>query len=71
MTPYNQIFQMHAEGANNSEIERTLGLVTRKTIITTLKLADKQGFVYQPDEKSDTEIHRILHRKINPSGNQI
>ncbi len=67
MTPYNQIFQMHAEGANNSEIERTLGLVTRKTIITTLKLADKQGFVYQPDEKSDTEIHRILHPKKDKS----
>lgn len=63
MTPYNQIFQMHAEGANNSEIERCLGTVTRKTIITALKLADEMGFAYQPDEKSDTEIHRILHPK--------
>ena len=64
MTPYNQIFQLHAKGLNNSEIERTIGNVTRKTVITVLTLAEKYGFQYPPPQPmSDVEIHRMLHPK--------
>ena len=64
MTPYNRIFQLHADGLNNSEIERTIGTVTRKTVITVLKLADQYGYKYPPPKPmTDTEIHRILHPK--------
>ena len=64
MTPYNQIFQLHAKGLNNSEIERTIGNVTRKTIISVFQLAQKYGYEYsQTNPMTDKEIHRILHPK--------
>ncbi|MBR2675732.1 MAG: hypothetical protein IKE28_02300 [Solobacterium sp.] len=64
MTPYNDIFRLKQQGMNNSQIEHALGTVSRKTIITTLKLAEEKGFVFNADAAmSDTEIHRILHRK--------
>ena len=64
MTPYNQIFQLHKDGMNNSQITSQLGNVTRKTVITALKLAEQNNFTYPPQEPlTDTEIHRILHPK--------
>ena len=64
MTPYNDIFRLKQQGMNNSQIEHALGTVSRKTIITALKLAEEKGFVFNSDTvMSDTEIHRILHRK--------
>lgn len=64
MTPYNRIFQLHAEGKNNSEIVRIIGDVSRKTVITALQLADELKFVYSSEKAmSDTEIHRALHPK--------
>ena len=66
MTPYNRIFQLHAEGKNNSEIVRIIGDVSRKTVITALQLADELKFVYSSEKAmSDTEIHRALHPKKN------
>lgn len=64
MTPYNRILELHSQGMNNSEIVRTIGSVTRKTVITVLKLVEASGFIYPPDNAmSDIEIHRILHPK--------
>lgn len=64
MTPYNRILQLHMEGKNDTEIVRFVGNVSRKTVITILKLAEEFGFVYPPEtEMSDLEIHRILHPK--------
>ena len=65
MTPYNQIFQLHNKGLNNSQIEKAIGSITRKTVITVLKLTKEKGFVYsdQTEPLTDTEIHRILHSK--------
>lgn len=66
MTPYNKILQLHTAGRNNTEIVRLIGDVSRKTVITVLKLAEEFGFVYPPDnELSDLDIHRILHPKKN------
>lgn len=66
MTPYNRIFQLHMEGKNNTEIVRLVGAVSRKMVITVLKLTEEFGFTYPPDnEMSDLEIHRILHSKKN------
>ena len=66
MTPYNDIFALHQNGLNHSQIERELGTVTRKTIISALQLAEKYSFHYNPEDGlSDTDIHRILHPKKN------
>lgn len=66
MTPYNDIFVLHQTGLNHSQIERKLGTVTRKTIISVLQLAEKYSFRYNPEDGlSDTDIHRILHPKKN------
>lgn len=64
MTPYNKILQLHTEGKNNMEIVRLIGDVSRKTVITVLKLVEASGFIYPPDNAmSDLEIHRTLHPK--------
>lgn len=64
MTPYNDIFALDQNGLNHSQIERELGTVTRKTIISVLQLAEKYSFHYNPEAGlSDTDIHRILHPK--------
>lgn len=65
MTPYNEIFSLNQNGLNHSQIEKVLGgTVTRKTIISALRLADEYGFHYNPGSGlTDAEIHRILHPK--------
>lgn len=65
MTPYNEIFSLNQNGLNHSQIETVLGgTVTRKTIISALRLADEYGFHYSPGSGlTDAEIHRILHPK--------
>ena len=64
MTPYNEIFTLNQEGLNHSQIEKALGTVTRKTIISALKLAETIGFRYNSkDALSDADIHHILHPK--------
>lgn len=66
MTPYNKILQLHTEGKNNTEIVRLIGNVSRKTVITVIKLADEIGFIYPPAKTmSDIDIHRMLHPKKN------
>ena len=62
MTPYNRIFELKRDGLNNSEIALKAE-VSRKTVITTLQLAEKLGFTWSPDTLSDTDIHRMLHPK--------
>ena len=65
MTPYNEIFSLNHNGLNHSQIEKELGgTVTRKTIISALRLADEYGFHFSPEGGlTDAEIHRILHPK--------
>lgn len=65
MTPYNEIFSLNQNGLNHSQIEKELdGTVTRKTIISALRLAEEYGFHYNPENGlTDAEIHRILHPK--------
>lgn len=64
MTPYNDILRLHSEGLNNSAIERELGNVTRKTVISTIQLANKYGLTFPfKSPLSDLDIHRILHPK--------
>lgn len=64
MTPYNRILELHNQGLNNSEIERQIGTVTRKTVITVLQLAEKMSLSYPSDSPmTDTDIHRFLHPK--------
>ena len=65
MTPYNGIFSLSQSGFDHSQIEKQLGgTVTRKTIISALRLADECGFQYNPEDGlTDTEIHHILHPK--------
>lgn len=64
MTPYNRILQLHTEGKNNTEIVRLVGDVSRKTVITVLKLAEEYEFTYPPEKMmTDLEIHRLLHPK--------
>lgn len=64
MTPYNDILSLHSKGINNSAIERELCNVTRKTIISTLQLADLYNLQYPFEHPlTDLEIHRILHPK--------
>ena len=64
MTPYNGILQLHTEGKNNTEIVRLVGDVSRKTVITVLKLAEEYEFAYPPEKTmTDLEIHRLLHPK--------
>lgn len=64
MTPYNLIFQLHADGLNNTQIAAR-AKCARGTVITTLKLAEGLDFTLNPDNSmTDLEIHRVLHPPV-------